>query len=90
MALQRAEVIAATKRELGMGGKSFPEYSKMIKEEVFFLCFKNINCHNEDVPCSTGNYTQQFVVNYKGKILKRTHAHTSEPLCCTLEASTTL
>ena len=83
-------MIAATKRELGMGGKSFLEYSKMIKEEVFSLCFKNINCHNEDVLCSTGNYTQQSVANYKGKILKRTHTHTYEPLCYTLETNTTL
>ena len=82
---------AATRREPGTGGKGFREYSKTIKGEVFSLGFKNINCHNEDLLYSTGNYTQYFVVNYKGKILKKnTHTHMSEPLCCTLETTPTL
>ena len=54
---------------------------------------------NKDLPYSTGNYTQYFVITYKGKESEKeyiyiiyiyTHLYNSISLCCTPETNTTV
>ena len=46
---------------------------------------------NKDLLCITGNYTQYFVMTYKGKESEiDTYVCTTEPLGCTPEESRTL
>ena len=42
----------------------------------------------KDLPYSTGNYTQYFVITYKGKESEKDYI--AESLCCTPETNTTL
>ena len=44
--------------------------------------------NNKDLQYSTGNYTQQIIINYNGK--KGYITCVSESLCCTSETDTTL
>ena len=54
---------------------------------------------NKDLLYSTGNYTQYFVITYKGKKSEKEyiyvcmctyiHIYITESLCCTLGANTT-